>query len=110
MSVGRYIFNIFKMSNRAANTLLGGSPEVPLSARAGYWQSKGYKTGIRFAAVINFLFNDKNHCKNAFEKEDDSITKYTSDPEGNFFWLLLLFWIAVLVAGVMYLPGMLCLG
>jgi len=104
MSLARYGFNILKLLNRGANTLLGGSPEVPLSARAGYWQSKGYKIGIRFAGLINFMFKDKNHCKRAFEKEDDSITKYTSDPEGDFFWILLLFWIAVIVGAVVYAP------
>ena len=77
MSVGRYVFNLFKLANRAGNTLLGGSPEVPLSARAGYWQSKGYRQGKLFAGVINFLFRDKSHCANAYKKEDDSLTKYT---------------------------------
>lgn len=80
----RYALNLLKLLNRGTETFCGGHPEVPISARTGYWLLKGYRRGRVLNALINFLFQDPKHCENAYLKEDDSLVKYAADPEGNY--------------------------
>lgn len=49
--------------DQLVNTLCGGMADETISARA--WRS-GWK---RRELVINWLFNDPNHCKDSYESE-----------------------------------------
>ena len=57
------LFQISIAVDQLANTLLGGMADETISARAyrGAW----HKT----VAVINWLFNDPDHCFNAYLSE-----------------------------------------
>jgi len=92
----RYLFNILKALNRLGNTLLGGHPEIPMSARAGYWVVRGYRGRGKFAWFIDKIFRNDNHCRNAYMREDDNMQRLVADPEGRYFWPLLAFWMAVI--------------
>lgn len=65
-----YILNNAIAFDQQVNTLLGGSPDETLSARAYRTEQKGRVFGRLFRPVIDTLFFfDKEHCKKAYLSE-----------------------------------------
>lgn len=64
-----YFHNLLVSLDQFLNTLFGGYPDETLSARSYRCQSKlRWKISMN---IINALFFDKNHCKEAIELEID---------------------------------------
>jgi hypothetical protein len=66
-AIKQYLFNILIWIDQGANTLLGGSPDHTISGRVGWHALHGNKYAIFWEKVINQLFFDSHHCKNAIE-------------------------------------------
>jgi hypothetical protein len=58
-----YILNLFVSISQLLNTLFAGNPDELLSSRA-YREDIGWLIWL-----INFIFQDKLHCKVAYEYE-----------------------------------------
>lgn len=65
-----YILNVLIALDQLINTLIGGSPDETLSARAYRNEQQGKVLGKVFRPVIDFIFwFDKEHCKTSYFAE-----------------------------------------
>jgi hypothetical protein len=64
-----YIRNVLLGLDLLASAILGGRAGETLSGRAGAAQAQGKLRGKIFAALINFLSRDPNHCANALTND-----------------------------------------
>jgi hypothetical protein len=66
-----YLNNVLIGLDQLGNAILGGSPDETISARA---YRKHWPIRMR---LINWLFQDPNHCRDAFwsEKERNQLPK-----------------------------------
>lgn len=65
-----YLLNNATAFDQLANTLLGGSPDETLSARAYRNEQQGKLLGRFFRPVIDLLFwFDENHCYKSYLSE-----------------------------------------
>lgn len=66
----RYIHNIFIAIDQLINTILGGDPDMTISARLG----RNYR-GTKIEKIVDWIFsyqnNPEGHCENADEWEKD---------------------------------------
>jgi hypothetical protein len=53
--------------DQLGNAATGGDPDEYVSSRA--WRCRADPYYARWVRVINWLFNDRDHCKNAYESE-----------------------------------------
>ena len=81
-----YILHNLIALDQFANTVLGGSPDETLSARAWRTEQDGKIFGRFFRPLIDtLLFWDKNHCRSAFESEQKKLQlpdAYRNTPAG----------------------------
>lgn len=60
--------NVLLGVDQLANTLLGGSPDETLSARA--WRLRGTSAGwARAQRIIDAVFMDPKHCEDSYTSE-----------------------------------------
>lgn len=66
-----YVLNVLIAVDQVGNTLLGGSPDETLSARAWRSESNGKMLGMAFRPLIDALFCmvESNHCEKSFIAE-----------------------------------------
>ena len=65
-----YVLNVLIAVDQVGNTLLGGSPDETLSARAYRTEQQGKVFGRFFRPLIDTLFwFDPDHCKSAYNSE-----------------------------------------
>jgi hypothetical protein len=65
-----YLLNNVVALDQQINTLLGGSPDETLSARAYRTEQQGKTFGKFFRPAIDALFFfDHDHCRNAYNAE-----------------------------------------
>lgn len=53
--------------DQMANAATGGDPDEYISSRV--WRCRADPCYMRWVLLINWLFNDPQHCKNAYESE-----------------------------------------
>jgi len=77
----KYLINVLISFDQLANTLLGGDPDETISSRAGKKQRKG-KLAYWLCRALHWI--DKDHCKDAIEKDEgkDSIVWENATPMG----------------------------
>lgn len=78
-----YFHNLCVSIDQLANTVLGGYPDETLSSRS-YRQSTVSIFWKFMVYVINALFMDKNHCKEAFYLEVDLPKQYKSSWDNKY--------------------------
>lgn len=71
LDVGRWIYNLWLVTDQAANALLGGAPDETISGRLGrYKNSTGWRrtVGRPLAGMVDF-FLGKDHCEETWKYE-----------------------------------------
>ena len=73
--MSRYFHNLAVSIDQLANTLLAGYPDETLSSRS--YRCRNNNKFWRYCMnFINFIFFDKNHCFEAFQKDIDLPKEY----------------------------------
>ena len=71
----KYLHNLCVSIDQLANTLLAGYPDETLSSRS--YRCRNNNKFWRYCMnFINFIFFDKNHCFDAFQKDVDLPKEY----------------------------------
>lgn len=71
MFLGRYLLSLSMAFNQLANVVLGGNPDMSISARAGYARARGAKFGTGVCHVLDWLdwhdgdAPEGDHCQKA---------------------------------------------
>lgn len=74
-SIALYLHNLAVSLDQLGGALIYGKEDWTISSIA-YYHSEYEGKNTWFMHFINFLFRDKDHCKNAFKTEYSEIGKY----------------------------------
>jgi hypothetical protein len=68
--MSEYLWNFWIAVSQLLNTIIGGSPDETVCARAWRHSLEGHKLSIYFVKTLNAIFFlQENHCKDAWESE-----------------------------------------
>ena len=69
----RYSERVWIGIDQLANAMLGGNEDHTISGRAGRGRRRGSKFWRITANIIDWLFRDKDHCRDSIEREERHI-------------------------------------
>jgi hypothetical protein len=61
-----YWGNLGEATSQMLHAIIGGNANLTFSAQCGYWQEIGDPRGAFFAPIVNWLFRNPYHCKDAW--------------------------------------------
>lgn len=62
-----YFWNLAEAMSQGLASVFGLNANLTFSAYCGYWKQEGFPIKGKFYKFINFLFQDKYHCQNAWK-------------------------------------------